>query len=325
MYLEKSRPNQESRKAGIAKRAEAPGNFARHTISFHNARTAFKALLQELDFSCNGEVLLPAYVGWSPKEGSGVFDPVREVGVKFRFYRVNRDLTIDQDDAKLKIKTGNPKLMVIIHYFGYPDPQIDTIVDSAHARGVLILEDEAHALYSDWIGRVCGRLGDASIMSLHKMLPCPSGGLLILSDSLDKETAERLKHSSLREPLVCSPLDYDLAGISRARRRNAAALIELLKPMRDRVVPLYDQLPDGVVPQTFPVIVQSRSRDELYFDLNELGYGVVSLYHTLIEPIGRAEFPDSHWMSSRILNLPVHQDASLEAIEAMVTQLDSLL
>ena len=42
--------------------------------------------------------------------------------------------------------------------------------------------------------------------------------------------------------------------------------------------------------------------------MNENGFGVVSLYHTLIEPLHKPEFCETLWLSKHILNLPVHQD-----------------
>ena len=55
--------------------------------------------------------------------------------------------------------------------------------------------------------------------------------------------------------------------------------------------------------------------------MNAAGFGVVGLYHTLVSELGEAEFPDSHWIARRVLNLPVHQDATPGSLEAMVSEL----
>ena len=52
------------------------------------------------------------------------------------------------------------------------------------------------------------------------------------------------------------------------------------------------------------MIVREANRDELYERMNAAGFGVVSLYHTLIEQIPRDEFPESFELSRTILNLP---------------------
>jgi len=309
----------------IAKSAIDVRRFARPAIPFVNARTAFRAFMLALGFSSEDEVLLPAYVGWSTREGSGVFDPVQEVGVRFRFYAMTDRLAIDIDDLYAKLAVGRPRLLVLIHYFGFPDSNVAKAVAMARERGVLILEDEAHALYSDWIGGVCGRFGEATILSLHKMLPFEAGGLLVLNSSLDLATAVLLKHSPLQQPLEQHPMDYDLGEIAASRRTNAGKLLKLLPRLRGKADPLYSTLPEGVIPQTLPVIITGRSRDELYFELNARGYGVVSLYHTLIGQIQQSEFPMSHWLARHILNLPVHQDVLPDQIEALVAQLAVLL
>lgn len=185
----------------ISKKPANPDAFLRPSFSFLNARSAFKALLQGLELSQDDEVLLPSYIGWSEYEGSGVFDPIQEVGMRFSFYRVTRDLMIDFQDLSFKLATKKPKLLLLIHYFGYPDPNLEKIASLAHKAGVYVLEDEAHALFSDWIGGVCGRFGNAAIFSLHKMLPFESGGMLLLNDSFYTSINERLNNSNLQYSL----------------------------------------------------------------------------------------------------------------------------
>jgi dTDP-4-amino-4,6-dideoxygalactose transaminase len=100
--------------------------------------------------------------------------------------------------------------------------------------------------------------------------------------------------------------------------------LNLLVPLYDWLTPLFPQIREGIVPQTLPVIVSQSSRDALYFEMNRRGFGVVSLYHTLIQQIREVEYPDSYWLSRRILNLPVHQDIQPGDLEAMVNQLAQL-
>lgn len=55
--------------------------------------------------------------------------------------------------------------------------------------------------------------------------------------------------------------------------------------------------------------------------MNADGYGVVSLYHTLIPEIPPKHFAESHALSNEILNLPVHQDLAPSQIPALVEAL----
>jgi dTDP-4-amino-4,6-dideoxygalactose transaminase len=58
--------------------------------------------------------------------------------------------------------------------------------------------------------------------------------------------------------------------------------------------------------------------------MNDAAFGVVSLYHTLIDSIDPEEFPESYALASRIMNLPVHQDAEPEQLTAMIDKLREL-
>ena len=299
----------------ITKAAEDARVCCRRSFPFDSARHAFKTYMQAVGLSQEDEVLLPAYIGWSSKEGSGVFDPIAELGVKYSFYRVSSRLQIDVEDVESKIKAHHPRILVLIHYFGFPDPDSCLLCKFAHEHGVLVVEDEAHAMLSDQVGGICGRTGDAAIYSLHKLLPLKCGGRLVLNT--DDEAAFACIPTASYYPM--HPFyDYDFCQIAKRRQHNARFLLQLLADSNLPMEPLHMSTPDGVVPQSLPVIVSTRSRDDLYFEMNSAGFGVVSLYHTLIQQITPEEFPESHKLSRHIMNLPVHQDINDQALIDLV-------
>jgi len=298
----------------IEKLAKDRKSFSRRFLARGNARAAFKEYLRAAGAGDTGRVLLPGYIGWSAREGSGVFDPISETGAAYEFYRLDERLRIDLDDVERRLRAGGVGVLVLIHYFGYIDRGYARAVALARKYGARVLEDEAHAMLSDLIGGRCGRLGDAATYSLHKLLPVPSGAVLVLNPHAsigidgDSDPAELWRH--------------DLAGISLRRRENALALHRLLDEIDTKAVePLWPEPAVHEVPQTLPVLIHSVSRDRLYEEMNRAGFGVVSLYHTLIKQIERESFPESHRISQCILNLPVHQDATSEQLEEMVGQL----
>lgn len=301
----------------IPKKPESPGIFLRPLVPFRAAREGFRAFLEATGFAESGTVLLPAYVGWSSREGSGVFDPVRETGARWSFYPVGEDLSIDLKALAGLLADRGPYLLVLIHYFGYPAIGASAASRMVRRTGGVVLEDEAHALLTDWIGGVTGRLGDAAIFSFHKMLPTSSGGGLALASGAAPALVERLSNWPTRKPLPLDPLGYDLKAIARVRRGNAAELAKLLAPLSSHLEPLFAMAPPGVVPQTFPVLVKRGSRDDLYTEMNGAGFGAVSLYHTMIPEIEPERYPVSHALSKRILNLPVHQDIPTGGLDVM--------
>ena len=117
------------------------------------------------------------------------------------------------------------------------------------------------------------------------------------------------------------PWNFDLRAISNQRCVNLERLQELVDDCGD-AEPLWGRWPANCVPQTFPVLVNADVRDRVYREMNASGYGVVSLYHTLIDAIAQDQFPASHEVSRRILNLPVHQDVDAGALPGLIRELE---
>lgn len=300
----------------VTKLAATSTKFARPVIPFQTARRAFGAILKALQVH-PGKVLLPAYIGWSPREGSGVFDPIASLHLSYRFYALDERLRIDIDSLRTELRSGSIRVLVLIHYFGYVDPSYAEAVKIAREFGVFVLEDEAHAMLSDLVGGICGRLGDACIYSLHKILPVESGGAAVINDS-----DSPLAHALAGDPGCGLPLDrFDLYSIADKRRANSLVLDKLVRVLAPEVEPLFGTPRSGEIPQTYPVLIRNGLRDRLYHEMNAAGFGVVSLYHTLIPQISSGCFPATVEVSHLILNLPVHQDASEEALELMVRDL----
>ena len=300
----------------ISKRAENSSNYARPVIPFQSARKAFGAILSALEIS-RGKVLLPAYIGWSPREGSGVFDPIASLHLDYSFYALDERLRIDIDSLRTELQSGCIRVLVIIHYFGYVDPSYAEAVKFAREHDVFVLEDEAHAMLSDVVGGICGRLGDACIYSFHKILPVESGGAAVINDP-----ESRLAKTIVGDPDGALPLcDFDLNRIADKRRGNSLVVDKLVRELAPEIEPLFGAPGCREFPQSYPVLVWDGSRDRLYHEMNAAGFGVVSLYHTLISQIPSDRFPAAAPVSRHILNLPVHQDASGEALGSMVREL----
>ena len=228
---------------------------------------------------------------------------------------------MDIDGILLKDELNNTKgkkLVLLVHYFGYPDANIDSIVKICRANSAIIIEDAAHALYTDYVDHKCGNYGDYIFYSLHKMLPFENGGALKInnSDLLDGFKLESEKSYPM--------FNYDLYEISKIRKHNAKIWYDLLKN-HTKYLHILRPYSNDVTPQTFPIIIKRYDRNKLYFKLNEAGFGAVSLYHTMIEPIQKEEYANSIWISQHIINLPVHQDVKENQIFKMAKILLEIL
>ncbi len=249
-----------------------------------------------------------------------MLDPIVDLKIDFEFYNMTDRLHIDIEHLCKCLKNEHVRLLVLIHFFGYVDPNYEMVIQLARRNGCLVLEDEAHAMLTDLVGGATGRRGDAAIFSFHKLLPVNKGGALVLNAPSEDQLAGT--QSSVNDPC---PFEFDLKMISEIRRRNATVLDSLLTPLREELEPLWGLPTGNEVLQSYPLLVRNASRDDLYFSMNKAGFGVISLYHTLVPQIASDQFPEPHSISRKILNLPIHQDVSEGCIESMISQLKVLL
>lgn len=141
---------------------------------WYNARVAIWQGVKALGFKRGDRVLVPAYACGSE------IDALLTAGLDVDFYRVASDLSPDLDHVASLAREGARGLCVI-HYFGFPQ-RMDDIVAVARRHGLLVIEDNAHGLYSaDAQGRPLGSFGDMAVFSFAKTLPLPDGGGLVLA------------------------------------------------------------------------------------------------------------------------------------------------
>lgn len=286
--------------------------YKREYSFYNSAREGWADILAEfIKKFPEGDVLLPAYIGWSANEGSGIFDPVRASGIPYSFYKINRDFKVDFED--LKAKCSQSTIVLLVHYFGFIDPSYHKVSQWLKQNQIVFIEDCAHALLSDYIGGACGRRGVHSFYSLHKLLPIPRGGM-IASNNFNSLNRSAVNYDEIWQ--------YDLKMIYDIRRANYQYLLNHLKKT-DRIKVIYPDLPEGIGPQTLPVLLE-RNRDKVYHEMNSAKFGMVSLYHTMINEISEDAFPDSHYLAQHIINFPVHQDIAYTDIDQMIYKFEEI-
>ncbi len=271
-------------------------------------------------------LLLPAYIGLSAKEGSGIYDPVLKSGIENDFYRINKRIEIDCHDLETKLRNtrnkGMSPIVLLVHYFGFPDRNIQQIVAMCRHYNAVIIEDCAHALYTDYVDHQCGKYGDFILYSIHKMLPYDGGGFLkVINPEYDLSD---ICQKNDRKADFGDVFNYDFYEISQTRKKNASIWEKLITQGSCSKLEIVRENLEQVTPQTYPVYIHDYDRTKLYFELNEAGFGAVSLYHTMIEPI-QTKFEDSVWVSRHMMNLPVHQDIDEDLIYRMYDNICMLL
>lgn len=306
----------------IEKTAMNPSNFLRREYYYESAREGMFDLFRNMkEQNLIETVFLPGYIGWSPKEGSGIFDPINKLqGLRVKYYQMTDDLSVNYKDLHEKISLEHGRFAVlVVNYFGFIDSGINKIVELIKTHSGWIIEDNAHGFFTYQNAET--KYSDATFFSLHKMFPFTHGGSLIINN----ERLSPLEYKGeAAKSSAYNPWQYDVQGISRTRRNNYMLLENLINSNDNSKYfsPLKSKgLDSGIVPQTFPIKIAKGNRDKIYELMNNDGYGVVSLYHTLIEPLRCSDYQASIDLSRSIMNLPVHQDVDTGKYEAMVQSL----
>jgi dTDP-4-amino-4,6-dideoxygalactose transaminase len=292
----------------IAKSAINRQSFLNNLVFTSNARAAWEHILFSMkNASIQPNVLMPSYIGYTDREGSGVFDPVEAQNADAGFYKLNEDLSIDIDNFKMLVATKKFNAALIIHYFGFCRNDMEDIKSICKENNIILVEDCAHAFHLHEKESLLGKYGDFSFYSLHKYLPTTSGGVLksntsvVINSSLPEE--KRINQQDLEHYAMS---DFNM--IAQKRRANYEIYENNIGQFSD--VKIMYKLEEGDIPQTFPILIKNRKREKLYFYLMEREAPTTALYYRLISQINSEKFPLSHEISHEILNLPVHQDTN---------------
>jgi len=93
--------------------------------------------------------------------------------------------TLGLDDGRLEsFITPRTRAIVAVHYAGVAC-EMDAILSVAGRRGIPVVEDNAHGLFSRYRGRYTGTLGALATQSFHetKNFTCGEGGALLINDA----------------------------------------------------------------------------------------------------------------------------------------------
>jgi dTDP-4-amino-4,6-dideoxygalactose transaminase len=103
--------------------------------------------------------------------------------------------TLNLDERQIEAAIGGrTRAIFLVHYAGVAC-EMDAIMATAAARGLAVVEDNAHGLFGRYKGRALGSFGVMSTLSFHdtKNLSCGEGGALVLNDATLVERAEILR------------------------------------------------------------------------------------------------------------------------------------
>jgi len=152
----------------FAARVDAP-----YALAVNSATAAMHLALDAVGLQAGDEVIVPVYT----------FTATAEVVLYFRAKPVFVDvdpITCNLDPRELeKHITPRTRAIMVVHIAGLP-AEMDDILAVAHAHGLPVIEDAAHAFPAKYRGRTIGSISDLTAFSFYatKTLSTGEGGML---------------------------------------------------------------------------------------------------------------------------------------------------
>jgi dTDP-4-amino-4,6-dideoxygalactose transaminase len=144
---------------------------------------------------------------------------VIKAGGKVEFVDCNKnDLCMSFDDLKEKIDLYAPVAVFVVHIGGHLAFQIEKIATFCKKKGIILLEDCAHAHGASWNGKKPGTWGDAGIYSFYatKTITTGEGGMLVTNNSDLVEFAKKYRNYG--------KFDYRVEGLNFRMNEFTAAV-----------------------------------------------------------------------------------------------------
>ncbi|MDX1979616.1 MAG: DegT/DnrJ/EryC1/StrS family aminotransferase [Bryobacteraceae bacterium] len=111
----------------------------------------------------------------------------------------------------------------------------------------------------------------------------------------------------------------DYEGIVERRRRNYSHLLDRLRRVSN---PVFTELPEGVCPLFFPIRTQNKMA--VLRRLLDMGVEAVNFWSKTPDIVPKRAFPEVDALRNTILELPCHQDLTLEAADWIADRIHEL-
>jgi len=186
------------------------------------------------------------------------------------------DLCLSFAEVERLVDEHNPRAVFLVHIGGHVAFEIERIAELCAQRGVLLIEDCAHAHGASWHGRRAGSWGDAGVFSFYatKTISTGEGGMLVSRHPELLEHARAFRNYGKPAHEV-NGLNFRLSEFTAALGLVQTERLEEIVAWKNRVAreqldqlhPGRLRLPDGMVSGLYKYIVfdpLERSTGKVY-------------------------------------------------------------
>jgi UDP-4-amino-4-deoxy-L-arabinose-oxoglutarate aminotransferase len=241
---------------------------AKHAVAVASATAGFFLVLQALGLQ-EGDEVVTASLTWPSPVNAIYLSGARPV-----FADIHPDtLQLDIDSVEA-VLTPRTRAIMPVHFAGQP-VDLDRLGDLCSARGILLIEDAAHAIGTEYRGRPIGERDNPAVFSFHaiKNVTCGEGGMITTGDAALAQRLRRLRFHGIDQDawkrhgkeaasydLIEPSGKHNLTDLQAALGRAQLQRLDELQASRLRLATLYESLLDQVPELSRPVRVPYPSK-----------------------------------------------------------------
>ena len=158
-----------------------------YAIAVNSGTSALEVVLRSLGMA-DEEIIIPT------NTFAATAFAVLHSGNRIRLADIGEDLCMSREALEASV-TGRTRAVILVHIGGAVAQDTASISEFCHERGILLVEDAAHAHGSTLDGRQAGTFGVASAFSFYptKVITSGEGGMIVTSDASLVATAKILR------------------------------------------------------------------------------------------------------------------------------------
>lgn len=307
----------------------------KYALATSSCTGAIHLALMALGVKAGDEVIVPE-ITWIAS-----VEPILYIGAKPVFVDVLPDTWCIDPSAIKKAITSKTKAIIPVHVYGNLC-EMDSIMDIAKKHNLMVLEDAAEGLGSEYKGKKAGSIGDAGVFSFHgtKTISTGEGGIIVTNreDVIERarilndhgrnpkigktfwmeEYGYKYKMSNLQAAMGCAQIERAEELVDR-KRLIFTWYKELLK---DTPCQLNPELPETKNSYWMPTAIFDKSvnfdREKLFTNMKVNNIDSRPFFYPLSSLPIFTPVPDnkvSYSIYSRGINLPSFHDLRVEQVE----------
>lgn len=173
----------------------------RHALTVTSCTVALEIAIGLLELCTGDEVIV------TPQTYQATVQPLLDYPVDVRFCDVDPESLNINPVVLESLLSDRTRAIVLVHYGGY-SADMERVMQLARERGVVVIEDCAHALGAERYGRRPGSMGDIGCFSFHgskNITTLGEGGMLTLDRDDWAERIDRLRSNDVDAKFHTAP------------------------------------------------------------------------------------------------------------------------